>query len=147
SRATTATPATPPLTAGAAAAGCAEPAIDRELAASAVRTGAMVLHQAAEATMRVDTLLVSVSVVLVGCNSSPAAAPPPRPPAEVSVVTLKTEPVTLQTELAGRTVASLASEVRPQVTGIIKARTFEEGALVKAGQALYEIHPALYRAA
>src|SRR6185436_16045026 len=85
---------------------------------------------------------------VLGCNSSPAAQQPPqRPPPEVGVVTLKTEAVTLQTELAGRTAASLASELRPQVTGIVKARTFEEGARVNAGQVLYQIDPAMYRAA
>lgn len=86
-------------------------------------------------------------VVLLGCNSSPAAQQPPsRPPPEVGIVTLRPEAVTLQTELAGRTAASLASDVRPQISGIIKARRFEEGALVKAGQVLYEIDPAMYRA-
>jgi membrane fusion protein (multidrug efflux system) len=94
--------------------------------------------------MRLRTLFV----VLLGCNSSPAAQQPPSfPPPEVGIVTLKPEPVTLQTELAGRTVASLVSDVRPQISGIIKARRFEEGALVKAGQVLYEIDPAMYRAA
>jgi membrane fusion protein, multidrug efflux system len=94
--------------------------------------------------MRLRTLFV----VLLGCNSSPAAQQPPsRPPPEVGIVTLRPEPVTLQTELAGRTVASLVSDVRPQISGIIKARRFEEGALVKAGQVLYEIDPAMYRAA
>ena len=68
------------------------------------------------------------------------------PPGEVGVVTLQTETVTLQTELAGRTTASLASDLRPQVSGIIKARTFDEGAHVKAGQVLYQIDPAMYRA-
>ena len=63
-------------------------------------------------------------------------------PAEVTVVTLQAEKVTLQTELAGRTTASLSSEVRPQISGIVKARTFEEGARVKAGQVLYQIEPA-----
>jgi membrane fusion protein (multidrug efflux system) len=84
----------------------------------------------------------------LGCKG--AAAPPPGaqpPPAgEVGVVTLKTEVVTLQTELAGRTTASLSADLRPQVSGIIKARIFEEGARVKAGQVLYEIDPAMYRA-
>jgi membrane fusion protein (multidrug efflux system) len=63
------------------------------------------------------------------------------------VVTLTTETVTLQTELAGRTSASLSSEVRPQVSGLVKARTFDEGAKVKAGQVLYEIDASMYRAA
>jgi membrane fusion protein (multidrug efflux system) len=69
------------------------------------------------------------------------------PPAEVGVVTLKTESVTLQTELAGRTTAFLASDLRPQVSGILKTRVFQEGARVKAGQVMYEIDPAMYRAA
>ncbi|HSS02807.1 MAG TPA: efflux RND transporter periplasmic adaptor subunit [Kofleriaceae bacterium] len=63
------------------------------------------------------------------------------------MVTLTTESVTLQNELAGRTAASLSSEVRPQVSGLVKARTFEEGAKVKAGQVLYEIDASMYRAA
>ncbi len=91
------------------------------------------------------------SLLLVGCTSSPAADQQPQgggapPPGEVGIVTLKTERVTLQAELAGRTAASLTSEVRPQVSGLVKARTFEEGAKVKAGQALYQIDAAMYRA-
>jgi len=101
--------------------------------------------------MRYRTLYTAVVFVVgaaIACNSSPAAQQPPqRPPPEVGVVTLKTESVTLQTELAGRTTASLESELRPQVTGIVKARTFEEGARVKAGQVLYEIDASMYRAA
>ena len=97
--------------------------------------------------MTVRILSVSVLCALVGCKTSPAAQPPPPGPGEVGVVTLQTESVTLQTELAGRTTASLASELRPQVSGILKARTFEEGARVKAGQVLYQIDPAMYRAA
>jgi membrane fusion protein (multidrug efflux system) len=68
------------------------------------------------------------------------------PPADVGVVTVKVEQVTLQTELAGRTAASLTADLRPQVSGIIKQRTFEEGAQVKAGQVLYQIDAAMYRA-
>lgn len=88
-----------------------------------------------------------LSLALAACTSSPAAeAPPPRGPTDVGVVTLKAEAVTLQTELAGRTTASLESELRPQVSGLVKARTFEEGAHVKAGQVLYQIDAAMYRA-
>lgn len=97
--------------------------------------------------MRFAALIVCALCAIAGCKSSPAADTPPPRPTEVGVVTLKTEAITLKTELAGRTAASLASELRPQVTGIIKARTFDEGARVKAGQVLYEIDPAMYRAA
>lgn len=88
-------------------------------------------------------------VVLIGCKNAETGGPAPQgemPPADVGVVTVKVEQVTLQAELAGRTTASLVADLRPQVTGIIKARTFEEGALVKQGQVLYQIDPAMYRA-
>ena len=44
----------------------------------------------------------------------------------------------LTTVLAGRTSAHLVSEVRPQVSGIIQKRLFEEGSEVKQGEALYQ---------
>jgi membrane fusion protein (multidrug efflux system) len=69
------------------------------------------------------------------------------PPPEVSVYGVHAEPVTLQTDLPGRTSPFEVSEVRPQVGGIIKARLFTEGANVRAGQVLYEIDPSTYRAA
>lgn len=68
-------------------------------------------------------------------------------PANVGVLVARTEPVTLTTELQGRTSAVLVSEVRPQVGGIIKSRHFVEGGLVRAGQLLYQIDPATYQAA
>src|SRR5215468_8895516 len=94
---------------------------------------------------------VVIALLFSACKNSPAADGPPqgggeRPPTEVGIVVVKSESVTLQTELAGRTTASLVSELRPQVTGIVKARTFEEGSKVKAGQVLYQIDPAMYRA-
>jgi membrane fusion protein (multidrug efflux system) len=60
---------------------------------------------------------------------------------------LSAETVTLTRELPGRVSAFTVSEVRPQVTGIIKERLFEEGADVTEGQVLYQIDPALYEAA
>ncbi|HEY1447379.1 MAG TPA: efflux RND transporter periplasmic adaptor subunit [Caulobacteraceae bacterium] len=68
-------------------------------------------------------------------------------PAEVGVVTLRAASVTLTTELAGRTSPFETSDVRPQVGGIIIARPFTEGANVRAGQVLYRIDPAPFRAA
>ena len=65
---------------------------------------------------------------------------------EVTVVRLKAAPVTLTHELPGRTSAFLVAEVRPQVTGIVKRRLFTEGAIVKAGDVLYELDDAVYRA-
>lgn len=66
---------------------------------------------------------------------------------DVGVVTLAAGPVTLTTELSGRTSPYETSDVRPQVGGIIIARPFTEGANVKAGQVLYQVDPAPFRAA
>jgi membrane fusion protein (multidrug efflux system) len=67
------------------------------------------------------------------------------PPA-VGVVTLRTQPVTLTTELPGRVTAYRVAEIRPQVSGVLLRRIFEEGAAVQAGQLLYQIDPAPYEA-
>ncbi len=65
----------------------------------------------------------------------------------MGVFTLRAAPITLTTELPGRTSAFEVSDVRPQVSGIITARRFTEGGEVKAGQVLYQIEPAPYQAA
>ena len=99
-------------------------------------------------------LAAGLALLLAGCNSSApqggAAAGGtggPRPPAEVSVATLKEAPVTLTTELPGRTSAFRVAEVRPQVNGVLQKRLFTEGADVQEGQQLYQIDPAPYQAA
>ncbi|MEZ5896388.1 MAG: efflux RND transporter periplasmic adaptor subunit [Parvularculaceae bacterium] len=68
------------------------------------------------------------------------------PPPQVAVAAVKKESVELTTVLAGRTVATESAEVRPQISGIIKARLFEEGDDVKEGQPLYQIEKAPYEA-
>jgi membrane fusion protein (multidrug efflux system) len=65
----------------------------------------------------------------------------------VSVVTVQTEKVMLSTKLPGRTAAFRIAEIRPQVSGLILERLFEEGTDVKAGQVLYRIDPAPFKAA
>ena len=70
-----------------------------------------------------------------------------RPPQPVTVVTLQSSDVTLTTKLPGRVQASGVAEVRPQVSGIINERLFEEGTTVNRGDPLYRIDPATYEAA
>ena len=53
----------------------------------------------------------------------------------------------LQRELPGRVSARLVAEVRPRVDGIMQRVLFTEGSRVAAGQPLYEIDDAVYRAA
>jgi membrane fusion protein (multidrug efflux system) len=85
---------------------------------------------------------------IAGCSGSSSASPQPAAPSapQVSVVTLQPENQPITTELSGRTRARLSAEIRPQVGGIVQQRLFEEGALVKAGQVLYQLDPASYKA-
>jgi membrane fusion protein (multidrug efflux system) len=86
-----------------------------------------------------------LALLLVACERQQAPAMQDSVP-EVTVVTLKEAPVTLARELPGRTNPFVVAEVRPQVTGIVKERLFTEGSLVEAGQPLYQLDDAIYRA-
>lgn len=96
------------------------------------------------------SLFVVSSIVCAGLGV--AGCSPKGPPSQgqgpvpVTVVTLAPQTVTLTRELPGRVVPSLVAEVRPQVNGIVARRLFTEGSLVKAGQPLYQIEDATYRA-
>ena len=82
--------------------------------------------------------------ILAACSSAKPAAH--STPPEVGVVTLHSQPVTITTDLPGRTAAYRIAEVRPQVSGVIVKRLFTEGSEVKAGQQLYQIDPAPFQA-
>jgi membrane fusion protein (multidrug efflux system) len=88
--------------------------------------------------------LIATCLHLSACQK--AAAPAESRPPEVGVVTVQPQSVNLSAELPGRTAPYLVAEVRPQVGGILLKRQFEEGSEVKAGQPLYQIDPAPYRA-
>jgi membrane fusion protein (multidrug efflux system) len=61
-------------------------------------------------------------------------------------VSVQPQRVAITAELPGRTTPFLIADVRPQVGGIVKARQFREGSDVKAGETLYQIDPATYKA-
>jgi membrane fusion protein (multidrug efflux system) len=62
-------------------------------------------------------------------------------------MTVKEQEVVLTVELPGRTTAYRIAEVRPQVSGLVQKRLFEEGSDVVAGAVLYQIDPAPFQAA
>lgn len=91
--------------------------------------------------------LAILTALLAACGAKtagPAAGPKAAP---VSVVQVAPEPVALATMLPGRTAAYRTAEIRPQVSGLIVARLFEEGATVAEGQPLYRIDPQPFQAA
>ncbi|RXJ09938.1 efflux RND transporter periplasmic adaptor subunit [Lelliottia nimipressuralis] len=86
------------------------------------------------------------SALLAGCDGSDNAQQGAQVP-QVTVFVVKSAPLSVTTELPGRTDAFRVAEVRPQVSGIILRRNFVEGSDVKAGDSLYQIDPASYQAA
>lgn len=85
-------------------------------------------------------LALAMALGLAGCNGSNAQGGPPPAP-EVGVVEIAAEAHEVTIQLSGRVSAFEVSEVRPQIGGIVRARLYQEGATVRAGQPLYEIDP------
>lgn len=92
-----------------------------------------------------SSLIIS-ALLLTGCDNSGNQQAQPQAP-QVSVHVVHSEPLSVTTELPGRTSAFRVAEVRPQVSGIILKRNFVEGSDIKAGESLYQIDPATYQAA
>lgn len=91
--------------------------------------------------------VIIAALFLFGGDEAPeGAAAGAGQPVSVTVVPVVKRPVTFTEELPGRTSAYKVAEIRPQVSGIIEARLFEEGENVTAGQQLYQIDPATYEA-
>lgn len=84
-------------------------------------------------------------VALAGCSG--AKQDENRKTPEVGFVVVHESSVALTTTLPARVSAYETSDVRPQVSGIIRKRYFTEGALVHKGQSLYRIDPSQYQAA
>lgn len=99
------------------------------------------------------TLLASFLACLFisGCDSSQKEKPSSkthqeRPLTVVEVKTVKPENHSIINQLNGRTVATFEAQVRPQITGIIEKRLFDEGQIVEKGQVLYQIDSSSYKA-
>ena len=94
---------------------------------------------------RLLALSLAIALTVSACGGGQPEGPQGGP-GQVTVATLKGEQVSLTRELPGRTNAFLVAEVRPQVSGIVAKRLFTEGGLVTAGQPLYQLDDASYRA-
>jgi len=90
-------------------------------------------------------ILAALALLLTACGDG--AEPVVQGPPAVTVATLSSQQVTLTRELPGRVQPWLVAEVRPQVSGLIAERLFTEGSEVEAGQPLYQVDDATYRAA
>lgn len=93
---------------------------------------------------RDSALLATVVIALTGCDDGTPEPPPP--PAQVAVLTLVPSRVELTEDLPGRVAALRVAEIRPQVSGIVRQRLFEQGAEIRAGDPLFQINPAPFKA-
>jgi len=106
------------------------------------------MHAQPRRPVSIAIVTLTASLLLVACDkqeSAPTAVP--QAPPQVGVIVVEAAPISITSELPGRTTPFLIAEVRPQVGGIIRKRLFTEGAEVAEGEVLYEIDDATYRAA
>jgi len=100
--------------------------------------------------MKIDSLhrLGGMSLValamLAGCGAAEPEAAAPLP--IVSVMTLSPVKLELTEDLPARVAAVRIAEIRPQVSGIVERRLFEQGTEVRAGQPLFQINAAPFKA-
>ncbi|SMG17606.1 efflux RND transporter periplasmic adaptor subunit [Paraburkholderia susongensis] len=81
-------------------------------------------------------------IMLAACSKS---VPPPPPP-QVAVVKVQSQSAPLERQFVGRLSAYYSANVTARVSGVLLRRTYTEGSQVRAGQLLFEIDPAFYRA-
>jgi len=105
----------------------------------------VVLSLATAATAAAVWFAWPISAALATDPATPQAQAPQGVP--VSVAVLKIRDTMKWDEFSGRLQAVERVEVRPRVTGAVKAVHFREGALVKQGDLLVTIDPAPYQAA
>jgi len=90
-------------------------------------------------------------VLILALSACGSASKPEKPGADkvpqVGFIVAQSQDIPQVTELSGRASAFRTSDVRPQISGVVRRQLFTEGSVVRAGQPLYEIDPAPYRAA
>jgi membrane fusion protein (multidrug efflux system) len=90
-------------------------------------------------------LLVALLTLVGGCSKK--EAPPPPPAAEVTVMTITPRDTPVVFEFTAQTQSSREVQIRARVDGFLDRRTYDEGALVKAGQTMFLMDPKPFEAA
>jgi membrane fusion protein, multidrug efflux system len=93
--------------------------------------------------------LAAAMLGLAACSSgsqSEGGRGGPKGPTTVGYVVIQQGSAPIIQDLPGRVAAYQVSDVRPQVSGVIQRRLFQEGSIVRQGQTLYQIDPSIYNA-
>ena len=88
--------------------------------------------------------LLAVPLFFFACKGSP---PPQSTAPEVAVAPVEQKDVPVTKEWVGTLDGYVNAQIRPQVTGYLLRRTYQEGSFVKKGQLLFEIDPRTFLAA
>ncbi|MGZ8251471.1 MAG: efflux RND transporter periplasmic adaptor subunit [Methylophilaceae bacterium] len=93
-----------------------------------------------------NVLIIIASLTLMACSKAEQPAPPPMA-MPVSVLEMQPTSVPISAEAVAQTEGAKEVEIRPRVGGILLKRLYEEGAAIKAGQAMFLIDPVPYQIA
>ncbi len=91
-------------------------------------------------------------LLLTGCDkfqsskTNVTAAAPAMQPVAVTTEIVKLQNIPVDYEFVGQVAGSLEVDVRSRITGIIEKRHYKEGSFVKAGQLLFSLDDASYKA-
>ncbi len=89
---------------------------------------------------------ITLATLSVACGTDTAAQQAPPPPPEVTVAHVLARDVTEWDEFTGRLQAVDTVDVRPRVSGYVAAVRFDEGAIVRRGDLLFQIDPRPFQA-
>jgi len=87
--------------------------------------------------MRRLVMILAATALLAGCGKK-EAAPEVRPPAEVTVMTVTPRDTPVSYEYVGQTQSSHQVQIRARVNGFLDQRVYTEGAMVKAGDVMFQ---------
>ena len=90
--------------------------------------------------------LVALQIVVLSACARTAAQPADAPAPQVTVAEVVSRDVTEWDEVTGRLEAVNTVAVRPRVSGYVAAVRFEEGAIVRRGDLLFQIDPRPFEA-
>ena len=107
----------------------------------------MHLQQQRPKSTRALVASVFASLALLACGKAEQPAGPPQQAMPVSVIELQPTSVPISAESVAQTEGAKEVEIRPRVGGILLKRLYEEGAPIKAGQAMFLIDPVPYQIA
>jgi len=89
--------------------------------------------------------MLAAAAVLAGCEKkTPVAAE--RPPVEVTVIKVAPRDAPVTYEFVGQTQSSHQVQIRARVAGFLDKRLYTEGAMVKAGQPMFQQDPKPFQA-